>query len=457
MQQEINDLKRKLRRAQRRQSRSSSDTSSNEEEDVSYTRRSRTPPSETFSYEKESRPERRCKSPSGKVLANDAMNKALDQVSKSPFAHRIEGAKLPRRLNQPTFAIYNGRADPVEHVSQFNQRMTIHSQNEALMCKVFPSSLGPVAMRWFNSLKTNSIDSYRKLTQAFCSRFITNSRVPRPLSSLLSLSMHEGETLKAYSDRYWEMYNEMDESHDDVSISTFKSGLPTEHGLRKSLTGKPVTSVRQLMDRINKYKRVEEDQLQGRGKEKIIPPKGNDYRSERYNNNQSRKDFSRQARQTNLQTVNVIFRELVQQVLERVKNEPFFKWPSKMAGDPLKRNQNLYCHYHQDHGYTTEDCRNLWNHLDQLVREGKLRHLLHPSSGHLGQAVQEPWKDVSWRPPTGTIHVILAAPGRTGSFPSGVLSVARLPAEDGERESKRSKKGNSLILGFSDEDKGGTI
>ncbi|XP_050254957.1 uncharacterized protein LOC126700816 [Quercus robur] len=158
-----------------------------------------------------------------------------------------------------------------------------------------------------------------------------------------------------------------------------------------------------------------------------------------------------------MRTVNAVFREPVQQVLEKVKNEPFFKWPSKMAGEPSKRNQNLYCHYHQDYEHTTENCRNLWNHLDQLVREGKLRHLLHPSSGHLGQAVQEPQKDVSLRPPIGTIHIILAAPGRTGFFPSEVLSVARLSAEDGKRESKRSKKGNSPILRFSDEDKGGTI
>ena len=156
-------------------------------------------------------------------------------------------------------------------MSQFNQRMVIHSQNEALMCKVFPSSLGPVVMRWFNGLKTDSIDSYKQLTQAFGSRFIMNSKVPQPLSSLLSLSMHEGETLKAYSDRYWKIYNEMDSNFDDVAISTFKSGLPTEHSLRKSLTGKPVTSVHQLMDRIDKYKRVEEDQMQGKGKEKIIP------------------------------------------------------------------------------------------------------------------------------------------------------------------------------------------
>ena len=60
--------------------------------------------------------------------------------------------------------------------------------------------------------------------------------------------MHEGETLKAYSDRYWEVYNELDDNHDDVAISIFKSGLPTEHDLRKSLTNKPVTNVHQLMN-----------------------------------------------------------------------------------------------------------------------------------------------------------------------------------------------------------------
>ena len=74
------------------------------------------------------------------------------------------------------------------------------------------------------------------------------------------MSMREGETLKTYSNRYWEMFNEIDSDFDDVAVRTFKAGLPTEHGLRKSLIGKFVTSVRQLMDRIDKYKRVEEDQ-----------------------------------------------------------------------------------------------------------------------------------------------------------------------------------------------------
>ena len=126
------------------------------------------------------------------------------------------------------------------------------------MCKVFPSSLGPMAIRWFNGLKTNSVGSYRQLTLAFGSHFVTNSKAPRPLNALLSLSMYDGETLKAYSNRYWEMYNEMDGKFNDVAINTFKNSLPTEHGLRKSLTSKLATSVRQLMDQIDKYNRVEE-------------------------------------------------------------------------------------------------------------------------------------------------------------------------------------------------------
>ena len=84
----------------------------------------------------------------------------------------------------------------------FNQKMAVHSKDEALMCKIFPSSLGPMEMRWFNGLRVNSIDSFKKLTRTFGARFITCSRVPRLLGSLLSMSMWEGETLKAYSGRY---------------------------------------------------------------------------------------------------------------------------------------------------------------------------------------------------------------------------------------------------------------
>ncbi|XP_075670224.1 uncharacterized protein LOC142639990 [Castanea sativa] len=118
--------------------------------------------------------------------------------------------------------MYNSRTDPVEHVSHFNQRIVVHLRNEALMCKVFPSNLGPVAIRWFDGLEEGLINSFQELIRAFGARFVTCSRVPRSLDSLLSMTMREGETLKTYSDRPCEMLNGIDGNFEDVAIRTFK-------------------------------------------------------------------------------------------------------------------------------------------------------------------------------------------------------------------------------------------
>ena len=103
------------------------------------------------------------------------------------------------------------------------------------------------------------------------------------------------------------MFNEIDRSYDDVAISTFKAGLPVEYDLRKSFTGKLVTNVRLLMDRIDKYRMIEEDQLQGKGKANVIPQEMRDSRSNRIQNNRPRRDFAGQSGSANTQVVNAVF------------------------------------------------------------------------------------------------------------------------------------------------------
>ena len=97
MQREIDELKKKLRRARRRRSSLGSESSFEDAEDATYRQQSGTPPSETFSGDKEYSSHRyKNKSPSHKGLGNMAMNEALNQVAKSPFTQRIEGASLPQ-------------------------------------------------------------------------------------------------------------------------------------------------------------------------------------------------------------------------------------------------------------------------------------------------------------------------------------------------------------------------
>ena len=128
-----------------------------------------------------------------------------------------------------------------------------------------------------------------------------------------------------------------------------------------------------------------------------------------------------------------------------------------MAGDPTSRNQNLYCHYHQDHGHTIEECRNLWDHLEQLVREGRLKHLLHHSGGRGGQTGSAFQGNVASKPPLGTRNVIFATPRRTGSCPSRIMSVSYYSDDESNSVPNRIKTNIPLVLSFSNADKQGTI
>ncbi|XP_075655228.1 uncharacterized protein LOC142625461 [Castanea sativa] len=323
---------------------------------------------------------------------SDAMGKALRQIAKSPFVARINRAKLPRRFSQPIFTMYNGRTDPVEHVSHFSQKMAVYSNNEALMCRVFPSSLGPVAMRWFDALTEGSLRSFEELTRAFGARFITCTRILKPLDALLSMSMREGETLKTYSDRYWETYNEIDGDVENVAVRTFKAAI----------------DMRQLMDRIDKYKRVEEDQVQSKGKMKGYLER-KDLRVGGFQGTRPKRDFPSHPRIAESPLVNSLFKEPVHHILEKIRHEPYFRPPNKMSGDASTRNQNLHYHYHQDKGHTTEDFRTLRDHLNHLIKAGKINHLLVKPDGKGGQQGTRKYWGQAPQPSLGTINVILAS------------------------------------------------
>uniref|UniRef100_A0A2N9FB44 Integrase catalytic domain-containing protein n=1 Tax=Fagus sylvatica TaxID=28930 RepID=A0A2N9FB44_FAGSY len=130
--------------------------------------------------------------------------KKLHQISSSPFSAEIERAKFPARFVPPPLAVYDGKSDPVGHLSRYRQSMALHTSNDPLMCRIFPSSLGEVGLRWFDRLDHRSIRSWQEMSESFTARFITNTRKPKEIDALLALKMKAGETLKSYSARYWE-------------------------------------------------------------------------------------------------------------------------------------------------------------------------------------------------------------------------------------------------------------
>ncbi|XP_075640353.1 uncharacterized protein LOC142612114 [Castanea sativa] len=131
-----------------------------------------------------------------------------------------------------------------------------------------------------------------------------------------------------------------------------------------------------------------------------------------------------------------------------------------MSGDASTRNQNLHCHYHQDKGHTTEDCRTLRDHLNHLIKAGKINHLLVNQDGKGGQQGTRKYWGQAPQPSLGTINVILAQPrGEFGTL-SWVMTIQNSCGNDVMDESnqvdKRMKFSGTPVLGFFDKDKEGT-
>ena len=99
----------------------------------------------------------------------------------------------------------------------------------------------------------------------------------------------------------------------------------------------------------------------------------------------------------------------------------------------------------------------MWDHLEQLLREEKLKQLLHHSSGRGSQTSSAFRGNATSRPPIGIINVIFTALGKIGSCPSRIISVSCCSDEGFSSMLKRVKMNVPFVLGFSDEDKLGTI
>ena len=90
------------------------------------------------------------------------------------------------------------------------------------------------------------------------------------MDALLPMEMRVGETFHSYASRYWELYNEINGGNEKITASIFRMGLPKDSELRESLTRKPTEDIRQLMRRIEEYKRLDDDRLSSKGKAPLV-------------------------------------------------------------------------------------------------------------------------------------------------------------------------------------------
>ena len=80
--------------------------------------------------------------------------------------------------------------------------MALWNHMDALMCRVFPSSLGDLELKWFDKLPAWSIENFHQLTKSFVAQFVINTKGPKGVDLLLTLRKGKNEIIRNYSKRY---------------------------------------------------------------------------------------------------------------------------------------------------------------------------------------------------------------------------------------------------------------
>ena len=125
----------------------------------------------------------------------------------------------------------------------------------------------------------------------------------------------------------------------------------------------------------------------------------------------------------------------------QIKDDPSLKWPEKLKGDPNKCNKNKYCRLHRDHRHDIDECFDLKQQIENLIRQGKLRNFLRQD--HKDEKLKGKIEESS-RPPLGEIRVII---GGSSTGQSSLVQSIQL-----SERSPRARSTDEQAITFMDKD-----
>ncbi|XP_065007972.1 uncharacterized protein LOC135638651 [Musa acuminata AAA Group] len=236
----------------------------------------------------------------------------------SPFTPEIQDKPIPLNFRLQGLETYDGGSDPAEHIAVFWAQMALYGTSDALMCRALPTTFRGPARAWFNWLLPSSILSFDQLAKEFEQNFLASMH-PRPsMATLLVLSQCENKSLSQFVARIsdgFEAFKVLLAIDQEAAINHPRDALARQpvHRRRSSGSGKA-------------HGREE-------AKGRIIP----------------RNDLS------------------------SPRATPPEAQPTRVATPEALASPSKCISFHRDYNHDMEDCRDLQNQTEDLIRRGHLR------------------------------------------------------------------------------------
>ncbi|GKV14106.1 hypothetical protein SLEP1_g25023 [Rubroshorea leprosula] len=262
----------------------------------------------------------------------------------TPLNTKITQEPYPPGFRMPQFETYDGTKDLDDHLHAFFSIMQAQNASDALMCKMFPSTLRGNALTWYYTLRPNSINAYAELATSFATKFSSRRLIKKTTPELMRITQREGESLKNYMNRFNDAMLEVNAFDEAVGVTAVIQGLNHDR-FRDNLIKNTPTTFDEVNQRSLKFIKAEEPNSSTPQMRPALP---------------SWTSFT-------------IPRS---QILMQIKNKMEMRRPNPIQSPAASRDHTRYCDFHQDHGHTTEECKSLKSELESLAQKGMLNEYI---------------------------------------------------------------------------------
>ncbi|GJT94587.1 reverse transcriptase domain-containing protein [Tanacetum coccineum] len=257
-----------------------------------------------------------------------------------PFTPRIRNFKSSQKTQMPNnVKTYDGTGDPEDHIKNFQAAAQVESWAMPTWCHMFNSTLIEAARVWFDELPPESIDGHKDLKAAFLAYFMQQKKYIKDPVEIHNIKQRGGETIEDFMERFKVETGRMKEAPECMRIYEFMHGVNNPE-LTKRLNEHVPKTMKEMMTATTTFIR---------GETAFASKK----RATHHGNHRTNPSGMFQSE------------SLTSEVSQ-----------GKDGGLAEKRSSNTFCDFHNDKGHNTDECMQLKKQIEELVRAGKLSHII---------------------------------------------------------------------------------
>jgi len=160
----------------------------------------------------------------GRTTGEEVAPSPPPRVFPMPFSQAVMDTVIPASI-VAVKASFTGVEDPEAHLTAFHTQMMLLGSSDAVYCKMFMSTLHETALEWFVSLPTGHVTSFQQFSKLFVDQYIVNKAPPMVSYYLFDIRQHQGESLRAYLNRFGAQIVRLPGKDEEMFVHAFKKGM----------------------------------------------------------------------------------------------------------------------------------------------------------------------------------------------------------------------------------------